>query len=620
MCGIAGRINFDSSNLIDETELRRMTNSITHRGPDDDGYFIDSNIGLGFRRLSIIDLHAGHQPLSNHDDDIWITFNGEIYNYQQLRSDLLKEGYRFKTSTDTEVILALYLKYEQNCVDYLRGMFAFVIWDGKRNQLFGARDRFGIKPFYYYINDDSFIWGSEIKVINAVKGINKNISLEALDFYFTYGYIPKEQSIFKQIKKLKPGHSFILKPYQDNKLKITKYWEVRFDPDYSKSESYWIEFIREELQESVKLELVSDVPLGAFLSGGIDSSSVVAMMSKVSERPVKTFSIGFKEEEFNELEYARIVAKTFQTEHHELIVEPESISLLPKLVQAYDEPFADDSAIPTYYVSKFAREFVTVALSGDGGDELFAGYNTYSKMIQMRSSRLQSNSLVKKFANAALHVLPEHVFGKGYLYYLSRNDDNLGAYFCIWKDYERKALFRRDLLEHLKKSPAEERMIELMMRYKGDILSNFQRLDMETYMVDGILTKVDRVSMLNSLEVRVPMLDHKLAELSFRIPPSLKLKDGIKKYILKKSLENLLPPQVLSHKKTGFGVPLKYWFREDLKNYINDSLTSNNLIFNYLNPDYINKTIVNHNKGMRDFSRKIWSVLFFSEWLKANND
>jgi asparagine synthase (glutamine-hydrolysing) len=377
MCGIAGRINFDSSNLIDETELRRMTNSIIHRGPDDEGFYINANIGLGFRRLSIIDLNTGHQPLTDSNNDVWITFNGEIYNYQSLRADLIKRGYSFRTETDTEVILNLYLHYGEKCLSHLRGMFAFVIWDNRLKQLFGARDHFGIKPFYYYLDNNSFIWSSELKAINQAEGVVKSLSLEALDSYFTYGYILQDQSIFSQIKKLKPAHYFILRPFDANKLTIDKYWDIEFDPDYSKSEEYWAQSIQEALHESVKLQMISDVPLGAFLSGGIDSSSVVALMAKSTNRPVKTFSIGFKEKEFNELELARLVAKKYNTEHHELIVEPESITLLEKLVRAFDEPFADNSAIPTYYVSKFAREKVTVALSGDGGDEMYAGYNSY---------------------------------------------------------------------------------------------------------------------------------------------------------------------------------------------------------------------------------------------------
>jgi len=618
MCGIAGRINFTKTHLVEFAELKAMTDAIVHRGPDDEGHFLDQNVGLGFRRLSIIDLHTGHQPLSNQEMDTWITFNGEIYNYQTLRAELIQKGHVFKTATDTEVILKLYIEYGEHCVDYLRGMFAFVIWDGCKKQLFGARDRFGIKPFYYYIDQESFIWASELKAINVAGGITKDISLEALDAYFAYGFILNDQSIFNQIKKLQPAHYFILKPFDDKKLTLRKYWEISFTPDYSKSEQYWIKAIQEALYESVKLELVSDVPLGAFLSGGVDSSSVVAMMSKASNTPVKTFSIGFKEKEYNELEYARMVAKKFNTDHHELIVEPESIGLLPKLVHAYDEPFADSSAIPTYYVSKFAREHVTVALSGDGGDEMFAGYYSYAKMMNMRNSRLGSSRFVTSLAKGIHDILPDHLYGKGFTYYLSRNNDAIGAYFCLWKDYERRKLYAGELFDQLKRSPAESKMISILNRSNGDFLSRNQQLDMETYMVDDILTKVDRVSMLTSLEVRVPVIDHVFAELSFKIPSEYKLKGGSKKYIFKKAMEEVLPPEILSHKKQGFSVPFRLWFKDDLKEYLLDSIQHNSELRQYINVDYLYKTFDNHQKGMRDFSGKIWSVLFFNEWLKAN--
>lgn len=618
MCGIAGRINFDSSNLIDETELRRMTNSIIHRGPDDEGFYINANIGLGFRRLSIIDLNTGHQPLTDSNNDVWITFNGEIYNYQSLRADLIKRGYSFRTETDTEVILNLYLHYGEKCLSHLRGMFAFVIWDNRLKQLFGARDHFGIKPFYYYLDNNSFIWSSELKAINQAEGVVKSLSLEALDSYFTYGYILQDQSIFSQIKKLKPAHYFILRPFDANKLTIDKYWDIEFDPDYSKSEEYWAQSIQEALHESVKLQMISDVPLGAFLSGGIDSSSVVALMAKSTNRPVKTFSIGFKEKEFNELELARLVAKKYNTEHHELIVEPESITLLEKLVRAFDEPFADNSAIPTYYVSKFAREKVTVALSGDGGDEMYAGYNSYSKMMALRNNAVFRSWPSRKLAYLIHKLIPDFFYGKGFTYYLNRNDDNIAAYFCLWKDYERKELYSSELLEQLKRNPSEEKIIELVGTYKGDFLSRSQRYHMETYMVDDILTKVDRVSMQNSLEVRVPIIDHKFAELSFKIPSELKLKGGEKKYILRKSMSDLLPAQILSGKKMGFTAPLQNWFKDELKDYLNDTVFLSKSLGSYINLKAFYKTFNNHQKGMRDFSDKLWSILFFNEWLKQN--
>ena len=616
MCGITGKIYFDKNRRISLNELKGMTDVIRHRGPDDEGHYINENVGLGFRRLSIIDLKTGHQPLSNHDNTLWITFNGEIYNFKEQRSLLEKKGYTFKTNTDTEVIVNLYQEYGERCVEYLRGMFAFVIWDDKKKQLFGARDRFGIKPFYYFIDNEKFIWASEIKSISASESVSKKINLKSLDYYFAYGYMPREESIFSQIKKLKPAHFFVFKPYEKDKFKIKSYWEINFEPDYSKTESYWKEALYETLNEAVKMRMISDVPLGAFLSGGLDSSIVVALMSLNSSTPIKTFSIGFKEEKFNELKYARLLADKYQTNHHEFIVEPNSIDLLPELVGSYDEPFADDSAIPTYYVSKFTREHVTVALSGDGGDELFAGYNSYDKMKTLQNNKFNFKSLF-----AGLNkIIPDHIFGKGLTYYLSKDKNNIGAYFSLWKDYERRKIFNYDLKVKLEDNNAEKLKLNLLANMNGDFLSKMQQLDMQTFMVDDILTKVDRASMINSLEARVPLLDHKFAELSFKIPSGLKMNGSSKKYILKESFKDILPDGILSHKKQGFAMPLSIWFKDDLKNYSHDTLLNSKYLYNLLEKKYVENMLSNHQKGVRDYSEKIWSLLFLEEWLKQNSD
>ena len=614
MCGITGKVYFDKNKKVNANELKSMADVIRHRGPDDEGYYIDENVGLGFRRLSIIDLKTGHQPLSNSNDTIWITFNGEIYNFKELRYTLEKKGYQFKTNTDTEVIINLYQEYGEKCVDHLRGMFAFVIWDGIKKQLFGARDRFGIKPFYYYIDEEKFVWASEIKSIAVSEKIKKDIHIESLDYYFAYGYMPRETSIFEKVKKLTPGHYFILKPFEGKKLEIKSYWEIKFEPDYSKSEAYWKESIYDCLNEAVKMRMISDVPLGAFLSGGVDSSIIVALMSLNSERPVKTFSIGFKEEKYNELHYARVISDYFKTSHHEFIVEPDSIDLLPELVHAYDEPLADDSAIPTYYVSKYTREHVTVALSGDGGDELFAGYDSYTKMISLNKIGINSKPLFS-YLNK---LIPDHMFGKGLTYYLSKDKNCIGAYYCLWNDYERRKIFRPELREKLEVNNAENYKIKLLGSMKGDFLSKLKQLDMQTYMVDDILTKVDRASMMNSLEVRVPLLDHKLAELSFKIPSEFKMRGITKKYILKESFKNILPENFLTQKKRGFSVPMEVWFKGDLRKYSYDTLLPSKYLFEYVEKKYVKEMLDNHYKGMRNYSEKIWSLLFFEEWLKQN--
>ncbi len=615
MCGITGKIYFDREIVVSSDELKRMTGVIEHRGPDDEGYYIKANVGLGFRRLSIIDLKTGHQPLSNYNESLWITFNGEIYNFKEQRSILEKKGYKFKTNTDTEVIVNLYEEYGDKCVQYLRGMFAFVIWDERKKQLFGARDRFGIKPFHYYLDKEKFVWGSEIKSISKSIDIDKSIDLESLDYYFAYSYTPRDKSIYKEIKKLQPGSCFIFRPYENRKLSIKSYWNIKFEPDYSKTEEYWKEALYDSLNEAVKMRLVSDVPLGAFLSGGIDSSTVVALMSLNSESPVKTFSIGFKEEKFNELNYARLLSNKYGTDHHEYIIEPESIELLPKLVSAYDEPFADASAIPTYYVSKFTREYVTVALSGDGGDELFAGYTAYNKMQSLYNNKVSA----KKLFFYLNKMIPDYMFGKGMTYYRSKNKDAIGAYFCFWKDYERRKIFTKEIQNQIGLNLAEKLKLDLLNEMNGDFISKMQQLDMQTFMVDGILTKVDRASMLNSLEARVPLLDHKFAELSFKIPSEYKMKGNSKKHILKEAFKKILPKEIISHKKQGFAVPLSVWFKGDLKEYSYDILKNSNYLSDFLNMNHVEKILDYHQKGIRDYHQKIWSLLFLNEWLKQNH-
>lgn len=618
MCGISGKIYLDNSRKIEPSVLKNMTDVITHRGPDDEGFYINNNVGLGFRRLSIIDLNTGHQPLANGNSSIWIIFNGEIYNYLEQKEQLVKKGYKFKTATDTEVILHLYEEYGVDCLQYLRGMFAFAIWDNNKKQLFCARDRFGIKPFYYYLDSDKFVFGSEIKAILKSGNIDKTLSDSALDSYFAFGYITSDLSIYKKIKKLQPAHYLILSFKNKVSLDIQRYWEVKFNPDYNKTEQQWQQELDASLSEAVKLHMVSDVPLGAFLSGGIDSSSVVAMMAEHSTLPIKTFSIGFKEEKFNELKFAREVAKKYKCEHHEQIIEPESISLLPKLVQAYDEPFADSSAIPTYYVSKLAREHVTVALSGDGGDELFAGYNIYKNLNKIYNNPFLLNS--PKLWRNIHKLINEGGKGKFTTYLLSKNKEYMGAFMTIYSLSERNKLILRN---------ASKNGVEFPELYKKDIIKNatntdfisrLQLLDMKSYMVDDILTKVDRASMINSLETRVPLLDHKFAELSFQIPWDYKLRGNIQKYIFKQTMVPKLPDNIINHPKQGFAIPLSLWFKNDLNEYVNDTLLSSGaLLYSHLHKTFVKK-IVENKTSNGDFRTRIWSLLFFEEWLKVQQN
>lgn len=620
MCGITGIINFDNKSNIDKFFLKKMTEALHHRGPDDEGFYIHQNIGMGFRRLSIIDLKTGHQPLANENGTIQIVFNGEIYNYLEQREILRKKGYIFKTDTDTEVILHLYEEYGIDCLQFLRGMFAFAIWDNKIKQLFCARDRFGIKPLYYYKDNTKFLFGSEIKSILQAKDIDKSLSVDALDSYFANGYITSDLSIYKRIKKLNPGHYLLLSLRDTISFDIKKYWEIIFDPDYTKSEEQWMEEIKETLSETVRQHMISDVPLGAFLSGGIDSSSVVAMMAQNSSQPVKAFSIGFKEHKFNELKYAREIAEKYGCEYYEQIVVPESIDLLPKLVRAYDEPFADSSAIPTYYVSKFAREQVTVALSGDGGDELFAGYDIYKYFYKIYKFNTNSPCLNKYSWGSLNKIIPQKIPGKGLTYYLSKDKALLGAYLCIWTKEERtKLLSDNNSMINPQNGSELFKMKILTKGLTNDFISNLQLLDMKTFMVDDILTKVDRASMMNSLEVRVPLLDHKFAELCFKIPWNMKLRGKVQKYIFKKTLELYLPVSILKHPKQGFAIPLSVWFKDDLKEYVQDTLLSPRPLYSeYLDQNYVKKIVLDNQNGMRDLSKRVWSLLFFEEWLKQN--
>ncbi len=497
-------------------------------------------------------------------------------------------------------------------------MFAFSIWDNNKKQLFCARDRFGIKPFYYYSDDEKFVFGSEIKAVTAANNIDKTLSYDAINSFFAYGYITSNHSIYDKIKKLQPSHYLLLSFEGKPTIEIKKYWEIKFKPDHSKTEKQWASEIESSLSEAVKLHMVADVPLGAFLSGGIDSSSVVSMMARNSDIPVKTFTIGFKEEKYSELKLARAVAQKYGCEHHEQIVEPESISLLPKLVRAYDEPFADSSAIPTYYVSKFAREYVKVVLSGDGGDELFAGYDIYTYLKNIYHCSSDSPGFNRFFWGNINKLIPQKFPGKGFTRLLSQNRKHIGAHLSIWPKEERRKLILASHSMDFNNKPESFKEGILNCGNGNDFISNLQNLDLQTYLADDILTKVDRASKLSSLEVRVPLLDHKLAELSFQIPSNLKLNGNKQKYILKEAM-NHLPDAILNGPKKGFSLPLSMWFQNDLKEYLHDTLlTGNPMLEDYLDKNYVKSMIRDSTSGMRDFTSRLWSLLCFEEWLKQN--
>jgi len=619
MCGIAGIFNVNTRQPVSDILLKEMTDTLIHRGPDDEGFYIANGVGLGHRRLSIIDLSAGHQPMSNEDDTVWVVFNGEIYNYPELRALLEKKGHVFKTRSDTEAIIHLYEEEGEECFRLLRGMFAIALWDERKRKLVLGRDRVGKKPLFYYYDGSRIVFASEIKAILKVPGICRDIDLEAVSDYFSLLYVPAPKSIYTKIRKLRPGHYLTV---SERGLKEVEYWDLSFRDNEELSEQQWIERLLASYREAVRIRLMSDVPLGAFLSGGVDSSSVVAMMAEAKNGRLLTSSIGFEDEAFNELPYAREVARYFDTEHHEQIVRPDAVGIVEKLAWHYDEPFADSSAIPTYYVSKTAREHVTVALSGDGGDENFAGYRRY--YFDQRENWLRSwlPSEVRRPVFGTLASLypkadwaPRIFRGKATFENLARAP--IEAYFrsvsAVQSSLKRK-LLHPDVMSHL----ASYDSLDVLRHYYDkadteDTLSRIQYVDIKTYLTDDILTKVDRASMANSLEVRAPILDHKFMELAARIPSSLKLRGRVGKYIFKKTLEPLLPQSTLTRPKMGFAVPLARWFRHELKEMAHEVILGRHAE-DFTEPRIVEKIWGEHQRGFRDRSTELWTLLMFRLW------
>jgi asparagine synthase (glutamine-hydrolysing) len=619
MCGIAGIYNFDSFKSVHESLLKRMTDSLVHRGPDDEGFYCSGPIGLGHRRLSIIDLAGGHQPLANEDETIWIAFNGEIYNFGELHDELIKKGHVFKTRSDTEVIVHLYEEVGEKCFEKLRGMFAIAIWDARNRKLLLARDRVGKKPLFYFFDGCRIVFASEMKAILEIPGVPREIDPEAVSDYFSFLYIPAPKSIFKNIRKVLPGHYLVV---SKDGIRETEYWDLRFNHSLQLSEQEWCERLLETYREAVRIRLMSEVPLGAFLSGGVDSSSVVAMMSGLVNTPVTTCSIGFEEEDFNELEYAREIAAQFKTNHHEHVVRPDAVGIVEKLAWHYDEPFADASAVPTYYVSKAAREHVTVAISGDGGDENFAGYRRY--FFDKRENSIRSllpTALRQPIFGALASLYPKadwapRIFrGKATFQNLARSP--IEAYFRSVSAL--KSELKEQILDgDLRRQLGGYDSLDVLRSYYDkadttDPLSRIQYVDVKTYLADDILVKVDRASMAHSLEVRAPILDHKLMELAATIPSSMKLRGMNGKYIFKKTLNEVLPRSVLNRKKMGFGVPLAQWLRNDLREFAR-AVIFDQRQDSFLNDSSVNRIWQEHQRGFRDRSTELWSILMFRLW------
>jgi asparagine synthase (glutamine-hydrolysing) len=619
MCGLSGIYNYKTLESVSERVLKAMNDTLVHRGPDDEGFYISNEVGLGHRRLSIIDLAAGHQPMTNEDGTVWVVFNGEIYNFHELHQLLEAKGHRFKTRSDTEVIVHLYEEKGEECFRELRGMFAIAIWDQRKKKLILARDRVGKKPLFYYHDGAKVLFGSEIKAILKAPGIARDIDLEALSDYFSFLYVPAPKSIFRNIRKVLPGHYLVVSAHG---LRETKYWDISFAETDDLTEEKWCEKLLCTLQEAVRLRLMSEVPLGAFLSGGVDSSSVVAMMQNVVDGPVITSSIGFDEKEFNELPYARSVASRFGTDHHEQIVRPNAVAVVDKLAWHYDEPFADSSAVPTYYVSKVAREHVTVALSGDGGDENFAGYRRY--YFDQRENWIRSwlPSSVRQPVFGALASLypkadwaPQIFRGKATFQNLARCP--VEAYFRSVAACQSE--LKLELLDgDIKRQLGSYDSLDVLREYyekadTDDLLSRVQYVDIKTYLADDILAKVDRASMAVSLEVRAPILDHKFMELAAQIPSSLKLRGMDGKYIFKKALKRCLPDSILYRKKMGFAVPLAQWFRGELKEMAYETIFQANGE-NILDRSSVENIWGEHQKGFRDRSTELWTLLMFHLW------
>src|SRR3989344_4513837 len=581
MCGIAGKISFSPKDVSIQ-EIETMNDTIKHRGPDDGGAYIspDRKVGLGHRRLSIIDLSPlGHQPM-RYRNRYEIVFNGEIYNFQERRAELEKEGYAFASHSDTEVILALYDKYGKGCLEHLRGMFSFAIYDEQEQAVFCARDRVGKKPFKYYADDNVFIFASELKAILIQPEYHREPDYLAIHHYLTLQYTPAPLTGFKGIKKLEPAH-YLLVDIPRKKVTTHPYWQLDFSQKLSLSEEEWAQRIREKLNEAVRLRMIADVPLGAFLSGGVDSSAIVGLMSQHVPH-VKTFSIGFKEEGYNELPYARQVAKRFKTDHTEFIVEPRAIELLPMLVHQYEEPYADSSALPTYIVSELTRQHVTVALTGDGGDENFAGYGRYS--IQKFAHLYEklgplNNAVAVPVTRALSHAMQNTFFERAHRFAATLSHDyphRYVNYVCYFTNEAKQNLYDAAMQQRFAGEDSYNVVAsQFALARTADKVDQMLYADIKTILVDDFLTKWDIASMAVSLEVRSPFLDHEFMELVAKIPSRLKLKgSNNRKYILKKALADLLPPDILNRSKRGFQAPIDPWFKGELNAYARHILLS----------------------------------------------
>ncbi len=623
MCGIAGFVS-TSEGREGRGIIERMTAAIAHRGPDDEGFYVDANAALGMRRLSIIDISGGHQPIHNHDRTKWIVYNGEIYNYRELREDLQNRGHKFYTNSDTEAIIHLYDEYGADCVRHLRGMFAFAIWDTSEKSLFAARDRIGKKPLLYsHQPNGELVFGSEFRAVLEYPSINRDVDHSAIDDYLSYMCVPAPRTAYRQIRKLEPAHWL---KWKNGQIETCRYWTPDFTKKIKISEPEAIEETTRIVRESTKLRMISEVPLGAFLSGGVDSSIIVALMAGLSELPVKTFSIGFEEEDFSELKYARRVAEHVGAEYNEFIVRPDALEVVPLLVDHYGEPFADSSMIPTYYVSKETRRHVTVALNGDGGDESFAGYERYVAMkladqylrlpkfarkpiIGRLAALLPSSELkrsrfrdVKRFLTAAELPRTERFF----------------RWVSAFDRTSKLEMYTPEFAASVADNdPAREIETWLNMSNGARTPDPLLLADLMTYLPNDLLVKVDIASMANSLEARSPFLDHKVIEFAASLPAGMKMRGVETKSLLKKVAARLVPKEVVYRQKMGFGVPISKWFRTELKDFVREVLLSEKALGRgIIRPEKLRYYVSEHTEARRDHAPRLWSLMMLELWFQ----
>ncbi len=628
MCGIAGKIFSDRERTVDENVIRRMTDVLAHRGPDASGVHIDGQVGLGHRRLSIIDLsEAARQPMRNEDGSVWIVQNGEIYNHLELRKDLESRGHIFHSDSDTETIVHLYEEMGHGCVTKLRGMFAFAIWDGRYNTLFLARDRFGQKPLVYAETSNGITFASEIKAVLQDEAVSDAIDDSALHDYLTYGYVPSPKTIYKHIRKLPPASTMI---WKDGRSSVDRYWTLDYTSKLDISVDEAAEGVAEHLRDATRVRLMSDVPLGAFLSGGVDSSAIVAYMAESSSKPVKTFSIGFEDQSFDETPIARRVAKLFDTEHHEFIVTPSVLSVLPEIVWAYGEPYADSSALPTYYVSKITRQHVTVALNGDGGDETFAGYERYVAAALSNHYARLPGWLRKGVFTEIARRLPEPSSRKNILrrfkrFVMAQNLEpkrRYATWLTMMDNPTKQRLYSADFAERMNGYDSLNLFDETYASGAAtDALDRILSSDVRTYLPDDLLVKVDIASMVHSLEARSPFLDHHLAEFVAKLPSNVKLRGRDRKFILKRALKNKLPDSILNRGKYGFAAPVARWFRGELKDIAGEVLLDPTTMSRGIwSRDGVQTMLAEHTSGRINHGDHIWELLMLELWFRTHVD